>query len=721
MAIRRRTNVYNSILFLDVKLSMPHNSEAQASSPRSAIADEVVNPTARNCSRRDGNPAGFHEHLRLRVAAAAAAFLCAWLIVNRSIFFQVTRDSGDTATILLQVYNAKRFHELLGNYSRWHFHHPGPGFIYILAFGDAIFRNLLQIVPAPWNSAALTLLVLYTCFLFATIFIFQRQSRSPWVLPATVLASLWFIYAVDRTFPGSASGGIWMPYIIMYCFLLFVAACASLAMGNGRHLPLVVLCGALLVHGHVAQLLFVGALSSAAVAAWLIPRVRQIGVSPAVKLYRSPLLISLGIALLFAFPILLEAIVHQPNNLQNISSYLREHRGAQNGWLTCVKYVCSFIAFIPDPEVVLTKPAAHLLSRAAARPYVLAYWGMFLALLAAAIATRIARQAKVPPFLRYIIFELILITALVVYWARKIAGGMFAFNAYFFFAVFLLASFALVAYLADAWIPGETGHWSWLVSCLLPFTMFAAPQQFLALQGVADQQREPEIRAIVAEIPAGNDRLFIAWSDYRDWPAATGIASWLEDRHRAFCVSADWAFMFAPGEDCQNLSGVEELEIVRPPNTCASPCRTLFQNDEFAVTLTPFVQHTLPFDLQTDGSGMLPTDFYGAEGRHGPMWSKRNSSVHFLLSEDWNPSPIVRVVVKGVVRPGDPVGIKLNDHPLGMITQAGWVSPEFQVPESVFHAGGDNTLSFTVDRAGPAGADPRTLGFQLWGIQFQRQ
>jgi len=663
-------------------------------------------------------PAQLHEHLVRRVLAAAVAFLCAWVVVNRSIFSQVTQDSGDTATILLQVYNAKRFHELLGNYSRWHFHHPGPAFIYILALGDAIFRDLLHLVPAPANSAALTLLLLYTFLLFATIFLFQRESRSPWFLPGAVAATLWFIYVVDRTFPGSASGGIWMPYIIMPCFLLFVAACASLAIGNSRHLPLAILCGGLLIHGHVAQLLFVGVLLSVALLFWLVPPLRRAGLGPTLRLYRAPLLISFGIVLLFLFPVLLEAVLDHPSNLHNLNAYLRQHRGPQNSWPMSWKYVFSLVVFLPDPEVALLKPDTHLFAHAVGQGYVLAYWGAFLTLLAAAVATRVARSIQLSPFLRYMAFELALIVVLVGFWARKIAGGLFAFNAYFFFATFLLASFVLLAYLCDAWTPARESRWSVVVACLLPFLMLAAPPEFHALEGISDQARETEIKAIVPNIPNNGKRVFISWPDNDDWALATGIASWLQDHGRPFCVGFEWPFMFPQGEDCHDVSGLQELELVRPPYSCRGICRVIFEDDRIVASIDQFEAYALPFDLRTDSPGLLATDFYGIEGEHGPMWSKRYSTVQFLLSDQWNPTPTVRMIVRGMARAGDPVVIALNGHPVGTIDHAGWVAAEFKVPESYFRPGDGNRLSFTTDRAGPAGKDLRTLGFYLSGIQF---
>jgi hypothetical protein len=51
--------------------------------------------------------------------------------------------------------------------------------------------------------------------------------------PAAGLVSLIFIYTVNRTIPGSAVLSIWPPHAILFCFLFFLASCASLA----RELP----------------------------------------------------------------------------------------------------------------------------------------------------------------------------------------------------------------------------------------------------------------------------------------------------------------------------------------------------------------------------------------------------------------------------------------------------------------------------------------------------
>jgi hypothetical protein len=637
------------------------------------------------------------------------------------MFRHAVLASGDVATILLQVDNARHFRELLGNYSRWHFHHPGPGFMYLLALGDLSLRDVLRVAPGPLNSATLTLLLIYTCFLFGSIWLLQQHSESPWFLPTAVAASLWFIYVIDRTFPGSASGAVWMPYPPLFCFLFFMTACASLAVGKSKCLPLVAASGMLLIHAHVIQTIFVAILSSAALVIWLVPEVRITGVGATINKHRVSLIISLGIVVAFAFPILLEAALHHPNNLDDIRSYMQTHPGPQNSWLTSIKYVASFVAFIPDPEVVLSNPAAHLLSRATARPYVLTYWAFFVVLLGLA-AGRCARTERVPHFIKYIVCEIVCVTILVTYWARKIAGGLYNFNAYFFFATFLLGSFVLLSFLLSRQSRRRGNLWSLIVACVLPFVMLGAPREFMALQGGAhpegNETQARNITGIVSALPLDTKTLRIRWDRTDEWPIAAGVASWLQQRRRPFCVSDNWGFVFGRQHVCRNLASLEDLTIVSPLDPCVAPCRPIFRSEEIAANLIPVVPGSLPITLHSDDPASLAVGFYEPEGKHGPMWSALRSEIHFLLETDWHPTKLVLVRVTGVAIPDRPVQLSLNGQYIGTISRGGLGSFEFAVPESLFHGGTDNALVFDVDRAAPVGRDPRNLGFQLWQIQL---
>src|SRR3984957_12374414 len=60
--------------------------------------------------------------------------------------------------------NARRFSLLVGNYSREHFNHPGPAFLYVQAWGESFFYDALHVVPTPWNGQLIGLYALSALF-----------------------------------------------------------------------------------------------------------------------------------------------------------------------------------------------------------------------------------------------------------------------------------------------------------------------------------------------------------------------------------------------------------------------------------------------------------------------------------------------------------------------------------------------------------------------------
>jgi hypothetical protein len=90
----------------------------------------------------------------------------------------------------IQVYHARMFRELLGNYSRWQFHHPGPVFFYLFAAGEYLFCDVLRIVPAPLNAQLLTIVLVNTALLFGSIEIFARHFQGTLFRPLAVTAAV---------------------------------------------------------------------------------------------------------------------------------------------------------------------------------------------------------------------------------------------------------------------------------------------------------------------------------------------------------------------------------------------------------------------------------------------------------------------------------------------------------------------------------------------------
>src|SRR5580693_8702952 len=68
--------------------------------------------------------------------AAVAVLLC---VRNRFLFTTRLYEDADMGANSILVEQARHFTLLVGNYSRDHFHHPGPAYMYVKAAGESLF------------------------------------------------------------------------------------------------------------------------------------------------------------------------------------------------------------------------------------------------------------------------------------------------------------------------------------------------------------------------------------------------------------------------------------------------------------------------------------------------------------------------------------------------------------------------------------------------------
>lgn len=643
---------------------------------------------------------------------AAAAFLLAVLIINHDLFLRPIFEHGDYAANAIQIQNAKHFREMLGNYSRWRFHHPGPAFFYIFALGETVLHDWFHLAPDALNAHILTIIVLNTVFLFACIGIFAQDCRSPLFVPAAVVAALVFISTINRTFIGSALLSIWMPYVFLFCLLLYVTACASVSTGKYQHLPIAVLTGLMLVHAHIAQVMFVSVIGSMMAATVILRRTRHGGVRTFLVENRKSLLISGALVALFAIPPLLDVMLHKPSNIAPIRVYLSVHQGPQNSWMQSLKYETSFFTFLPDPEVVLLSPKAGLLAKGCSHPYVVKYWGLWVLLLGIVAGLRMRGRVGVSPFLKHIMLEVVVVSMLFWYWGTKIAGGLYNFNGYFFYSVQLLILLVLLSLILGTVKFNVRAPWILLLSCAAPVLMFAAPPYYRNALTFSD-----DVNRIASGLERQNETVQITFAD-DDWPTAVGIASRLKRVGKSFCVAKGWGFMFGYEAECKDMSGLTRLVLTHHEHPCVEPCRTIFQGPEFTAELAPYPSFKVPFTLGPDFTSILKENFYGPGVEGDPMWASKNSTIRFLAAQQCDGPPILRVRIIGSVQPGRPVQVRLNGHELGTLAAPTQHSFDFHVHRNMVRAGSDNQISFSVENAGPLGNDPRDLGFWLERIEF---
>ncbi len=650
---------------------------------------------------------------------AAVVFLATFLFLNRALFRQPIYEWGDSAANALQIQNAKHFRELLGNYSRWGFHHPGPAFFYMFAAGEWLFHDLLHIVPQPMNACVLTIVLVNVLFLFSSIWIVGQHRATPLFVPIAALSSFFLIEVINRTVSldmgrtETALSSVWMPNVLLFCFLLYLVSCAAVASGEIRYLPLVTLTGLMLLHAHVAQLLFVGALSLILLAKLVWDR-RHRSLRPLLKNNKKELITCCVLIAVFATPPLLDVLLHKPNNIDAIHTYMRDQVGLPNSLRQAVRYELSFFTFLANPDKHLG-PSPVLFAQGGSHPYVLEYWAFIMFLLGTLAGLRIRGPINLPPFTKYLVMELLVVCVLFLYWTMKMAGGLSNFNGYFFYSIQFAAIFCLLSLILPALTVARRriSQVSLVMSCLAPCIVFASVPQFMIPVGGGEFANQvataAQGRAPMIQIVFGHD----------DWPTAIGVASRLRRAGQPFCVAPS-NLMFGRGATCHDLSHILRLVLTHDSAACAEPCQVLLQTQGLAAELSPYPQLRLPFTLKTDALSGLFEGFNTGGPEGAPMWTTEQASIRFLTGESNLQGQKLRITVEGFPRRDVPVEIRLNTNLLGSIQygQAGAV--HFVVPGDWLKGSSENTITFSAPKAGPAGEDVRHMGFLLESISFDR-
>ena len=161
-------------------------------------------------------------------------------------------ETGDFAANALQIDDARSFKTLYGNYSRWRFNYPGFGFFYVYVVSEVLLYRTILFFVSPHQAHVFGGLMLQAGFFAIGLGVLARHARSSlgWIFPFAV-AMLYF-RGVEGAFTS-----IWAPHVLMAPFFAFLCCCGAIANGDTRDLPLAALSGSFLVHGHVAQPLFV--------------------------------------------------------------------------------------------------------------------------------------------------------------------------------------------------------------------------------------------------------------------------------------------------------------------------------------------------------------------------------------------------------------------------------------------------------------------------------
>ena len=463
---------------------------------------------------------------------SAGALFALLLLRNPAVFDRVVYERGDAAANSILASDAKHFGLLVGNYSRFRFHHPGPAFLYVQAFGEWLFHDLLGAVPAPWNGQWLALLALNSVLLGLCLAITHSWTASWRATTLCGAAALLYFAAKPPMLPSA-----WMPDLYVAPFLLLLVAAASVAAGRVAHLPALALAVGLLVHGHVSFLLFGPVVAGAAVAVSL--RTAR----PEWRAARGAVAGAGAVLALFALPMALHLLLHWPGEL---SGYL--HYGGARG--------------TPHPAGVAR--------------YVLAYYATGTALGAAAFVAYFGGAAllvrRLPPgpprrFLAAAVCAAALATVLFLgYVVRGVDDLRLTYVGQFTRAVPLVLLLVIVAAAASA--PAARRAHPWLVVAVLIGALGVATGAPALAKG---PEHAPGMPAAMAELRryAGGEPVVLEVAQDA-WPALTALVVQGERTGPRVCArDPRWEFMLTERHICtpDDLARGRRahLTVVAPP------------------------------------------------------------------------------------------------------------------------------------------------------------
>ena len=351
---------------------------------------------------------------------------------------------GDFAANTLSIENAKQGQEIYGNYSRWRFNHPGLAFFYVQALGETAFFDILPICPAPHNAHAFSIMLAQAAFwALAAAMLTAHVPTIPHL--ALIVAAGWFHFH----YTGHAFVSAWPPHTLLMPFVCYAIACASVASGRWVHLAVLVPTGLLLIHNHVAQPLPVSLLALAPLGrlAWGLPQ-DEVGWTEFCGRNKWAYATSLGVTLLLLLPVVLDVVLYRgESNLAAILRHLQHHGEDTKSLREACLYFLEFSRYwgfhdLPD-GTFRTKLVSSLLWGAACLFSLChAFWW------APRTPVATVRQAYVP-WLRAVGAIAVLAVISGVLWGMRISGPMFAFNAFYFYAVYFLVVVLSMCVLAD--------------------------------------------------------------------------------------------------------------------------------------------------------------------------------------------------------------------------------------------------------------------------------
>jgi hypothetical protein len=433
---------------------------------------------------------------------------------NRFLFTQKLYEQGDGGANSILITQAKHFTLLIGNYSREHFNHPGPAYLYVQAAGEWLLKDTLHVVPTAWNAHMLAVFALDCFFVSLGVLVVYGWTRS-WTGALVATAAVTFLGVWQ---PGVFNSD-WMPYMYVLTYVVFLLAAASVAAGAARDVWIMTLAGWLLIHGHACFLFFVPLITVCAVGlvAW------RSGFSVVLRRFAGDWRLWLPVSVisaLFLLPIVVNLVLHWPGDFGKYISYGKSGQAGGHGPGQIVHYLLWF--WWP-----------HTLS-----------WIAFVVLFGAALAATLTlvRGALRTFLLTMLVINLVSTVGVIAYAAVGIDDLTEYYIAYFYWSAPLIAVLVLALAVIGA-LPARAGLAVSTAAAVAACVVLALLPGTLANTNDIDEALPGAVAALAARAHGATIVLTI---DHPAWVQTTGFLVQAERTGVPVCVDDAWyTFLFS--------------------------------------------------------------------------------------------------------------------------------------------------------------------------------
>ncbi|HVU32160.1 MAG TPA: hypothetical protein VHE61_01915 [Opitutaceae bacterium] len=666
------------------------------------------------------------------MAPAAFIVLVAVVIAVRigPLFRAPLLEEGDSAVNALQIDDAKHLHEIYGNYSRYEFHHPGPAFFYVYAAAEALLFDALHVVPSPGNAHLIAIICLQSAFLTAALWLLvTRLSWRPLAPLGLLGATLWLRWCPELMV------SVWPPHVIAIPFLCFLVACTCVAAGDIGVLPVVVVAGGFLFHGHVAQSLFVVTIGATAIALGL--RVRPTTeAEPNNALwatYRGTFLWSGMIALFFALPLLVDVIaLGSRSNLAAIFGRFSANLEQRASFRQSILFFVTFPIASREQDAMLTANAGPAMGYFARQHWIAI--AASVAILFAPSALRVVGRRRMSADERRFATSAQVLLAVAVLdclvWGMAQTGAVRHYNGVSYYAVYFYAALFGLAIaaraLAHRWREGADIGIAGLSAMILAFGLHGHPAS-AAERGLPIQRA---VDAALAETHNQAPKLLVVARS--NWPIAAAVAVELQRRGVDFVVSDWWSFMF---------QRQHRLPRVATPMQSAETWWIAPSGDGEVNLTSGLALYRQPAPLDPDGAridfttggnafryvvtGIQDGDFMTPTAAGNMTTNERHVRFRFVAQRASHDVKITFVAASALDDHAlMPARVRLNGEEVGRVAVQNRTEVAVRLTRKQWNRLADATLELYFPDARPLRVSARPdytgwIGWRLWSIRFE--